>query len=146
MVTMLQISGTQSLIFSFQNGSSRWGKQTLNIYKWLDSSYYFYNHYWQVTNGPAWLVISYIWWSSMYCNFHDIRVTWIGDVSLLLNESRSYDLGTDLTVFSCMNRCWRFQGCLFLRCSAVFLLDSLKPTHRLFIHKHTHAFIQRERH
>jgi len=37
-----------------------------------------------------------------YCNFHDIRLTWIADVSLLVNESRSYDLCSDLTVFNCM--------------------------------------------
>lgn len=137
------ISGTQGLIFSSQNGSSSWGKQSLNIYKWVASSYYLRNLYWQMmTNSPVWLVISYIWWSNMYCNFHDIRVTWIADVSLLLNESRSYDLCTDLTVFSCMNRCWCSQGCLFCSFSSRFSHTNASP---VYTQTHTHAFTHRER-
>lgn len=136
------ISGTQGLIFSSQNGSSSWGKQSLNIFK-ITSSYYLSNLYWQMANNPVWLVISYVWWSSMYCNFHDIRVTWIADVSLLLKQSRSYDLCTDLTVFSCI-LCWYFLCCLFRICSALFLLIYLIPTHLLFIHKHTCIYTQRK--
>lgn len=112
----------------------------------VDSSYYLNNLYWQKANNPALLVIvPYIWWSSMYCNFHDIRVTWIADVSLLVNESRSYDLWTDLRVFSCTNRCWCFPCCLFGRCSTIFLLDSLIPTHLLlYTHTHMHLYTEKD--
>lgn len=131
------ISGTQGLIFSSQNGSSSWGKQSLNIYKWVASSYYLRNLYWQMmTNSPVWLVISYIWWSNMYCNFHDIRVTWIADVSLL-GYSMNQGHMISVQIWRCLVA-WIAVDAAKAVYFALFLLDSLIPTHLLFIHKHTH--------